>query len=266
MLSVGWAAGKLIVNPLLNLLVAAGATRTNYCGQRIPNAGGLAIVLPATLAIGAWGILHGPGPWYHPFLFGLWAMALLGLLDDLVGNREVLGFRGHTASLLQGRLTTGGLKMVGGGLVALVASLPGSPGMGWLLLNGLVIALASNTINLFDLRPGRAVKIFILGSVLLLFTSTGETLLYLMAVAGATLAYFPKDLKAKTMLGDTGSNVLGMSLGLVTITLYNTTVMWFIVGVLLGIHLLAEKYSITVIIEKIPTLDFLDRLGREKQK
>ena len=43
---------------------------------------------------------------------------LFGLLDDLVGTGTRRGFRGHVGALRHGELTTGLLKLVGGGLVA----------------------------------------------------------------------------------------------------------------------------------------------------
>jgi UDP-N-acetylmuramyl pentapeptide phosphotransferase/UDP-N-acetylglucosamine-1-phosphate transferase len=93
------------------------------------------------------------------------AMWVLGAVDDIWGTREVGGFKGHFKKLLfERKLTTGALKALGGGAVALAA--------GWLIhphdllqaaLAAMVIALATNTLNLLDLRPGRAVAVFFLG-------------------------------------------------------------------------------------------------------
>ena len=69
-------------------------------------------------------------------------------------------------------------------------------------------------------------------------------------------------LKAKAMMGDTGSNVLGISIGILMVLGYTLKVriVWLVFLVL--IHLLTEKFSLTKIIEKNKVLNFIDRLGR----
>ena len=49
------------------------------------------------------------------FLFGLISMFFAGILDDIIGNRDVSGLKGHFKSLLKGKLTTGGFKALFGG-------------------------------------------------------------------------------------------------------------------------------------------------------
>ncbi len=74
--------------------------------------------------------------------------------------------------MLRGRLTTGGLKLVGIGAACLVVSMVLSGVAPWggqrltpglvalVLLAGASIALTSNFVNLTDLRPGRALKVY----------------------------------------------------------------------------------------------------------
>ena len=64
------------------------------------------------------------------------------------------------------------------------------------------------------------------------------------------------------MMGDAGSNVLGISIGIFMAFGYsmNVKIGWLVFLVL--IHILTEKYSLTKIIEKNKVLNFLDRLGR----
>ena len=64
------------------------------------------------------------------------------------------------------------------------------------------------------------------------------------------------------MMGDTGSNVLGISIGILIALGYTTKVRvsWLVFLVL--IHLLTEKFSLTKIIEKNKVLNFIDKLGR----
>ena len=64
------------------------------------------------------------------------------------------------------------------------------------------------------------------------------------------------------MMGDTGSNVLGISIGMIMVFGYsfNVRVGWLVFLVL--IHILTEKYSLTKIIENNKILNFIDKLGR----
>src|SRR5690606_41992010 len=64
----------------------------------------------------------------------------------------------------------------------------------------------SNLTNLLDLRPGRSIKVFLLISVIMLFTNiTDEYNFILYSIYGILFIYFPIDLKAKAMMGDVGS-------------------------------------------------------------
>src|SRR5207248_10865732 len=132
----------------------------------------------------------------------------VGLVDDRWGDRSAGGFRGHLRRLAQqGRLTTGLVKLAVGGGAALAlglwlagdaappllrvllepsapstASLPPLPdlaprpppewfGLAQILIAAAVIALSANTLNLFDLRPLRALKLFSLEFLVLLLIS-----------------------------------------------------------------------------------------------
>ena len=76
------------------------------------------------------------------------------------------------------------------------------------------------------------------------------------------IAYFNQDLKAKAMMGDTGSNVLGISIGILFVMGYPLKVRLIWLAFLIFIHILTEKYSLTKIIENNKFLNFIDKLGR----
>lgn len=191
---------------------------------------------------------------------------LLGAFDDLAAHGPERGFRGHLGSLARGRLTTGGLKLTAGGLLALVlAGHAGADDLGRLLAGGAVIALAANLANLFDRAPGRATKVAVLAAVVLAATAASAERPVLVGMvtvvaAGAGLLWF--DLGEQLMLGDAGSNVLGAALGLGLVMTTSLPTQAVAAVVLLVANLASEWVSYSRVIEATPPLRFLDRLGR----
>ena len=83
------------------------------------------------------------------------------------------------------------------------------------VLAGGVVAGSANLANLFDLRPGRASKVFLVASGGPL-ASNGRGGSFGDVVAGptgATVALLGEDLGERAMLGDTGANALGAAWG-----------------------------------------------------
>jgi UDP-GlcNAc:undecaprenyl-phosphate/decaprenyl-phosphate GlcNAc-1-phosphate transferase len=187
------------------------------------------------------------------------AFVVLGLVDDLVedpaGSR---GFRGHLRALARGRLTGGGIKLVGGALAGLLAAslaLPGDRPAWAVLLGGLVVASAANTANLLDLRPGRCAKVFLPLWVVGCLVDPGGGA-WSAGLAGAALAGLPYDL-----LGDAGANALGAVAG--TLLLAGPMwLLWAAAAVLLALQLASERVSFTRVIEGNRVLRAADRLGR----
>ena len=263
---LGFVLTLILLPFLLNMLQGTGFTRSNYRGENIPVGMGLIFVFIYVLM--AFLLVR----WYSPemvlsFLVGLVFFALLGLIDDLLGSHESRGLKGHFGALFHGRLTTGALKALGGGLGALLISSITLPGRPWweVFTAALLIALAANTINLVDLRPGRAIKIFYLWFLILLAVFQGRGAMLLLApLAGGLLSCAPVDLKARAMLGDTGSNLMGAALGMVSAWTMSFPAQLTLVALLLLLHVFTEKFSLSQIIEKNSFLRFLDNLGRTK--
>ena len=191
-------------------------------------------------------------------------LGLLGLVDDLADTGEARGFRGHLGELARGRLSTGGLKLLGGMAVALVAVAPHADGSAVrLLVDAGLVALGANLGNLFDRRPGRTLKAGVLSCLVLAVGAGGPSVLAPVAVvAGAGLAMFADDARERLMLGDAGANVLGgvAALGVVLacspLTRALTLVM---VAVLNG---LSEVVSFSRVIDGVRPLRAVDRWGR----
>lgn len=264
-LVAGAASEWVMLRLLIPMLVENGAVGRNYLDREIAVSTGISFSMALFLV----GIVYRFFPWYdasyHLFLLGLVTVSLLGFIDDMLGKRDTLGFKGHIGALLRGRLTTGGLKAVGGGLTAFFLALV-IGGTWWqILLNTLVMALFTNLLNLFDLRPGRAVKGYLL-FLLLMVALAGGKLDWLLVVPllGAVLVYFPLDVKARVMMGDAGSNVLGLSLGYLAVISLSDWARLGLLFFLIAIHLYTEKYSLSETIEKVAVLRALDQLGRSR--
>lgn len=196
------------------------------------------------------------------YIFSMMAMFFAGALDDLIGNRNVSGLKGHFKSLFKGELTTGGFKALFGGFVGLVVSVCISSNIVDIIVNTLIIALSTNLMNLFDLRPGRAIKAYLVIMIPIYITLTGYTKVFPLLILPNVLAYFNTDLKARGMMGDTGSNVLGISIGVLMALGYGIKVRLAWLVFLILMHLITEKFSLTKIIEKNRVLKFIDNLGR----
>ena len=196
------------------------------------------------------------------YIFSMMAMFFAGALDDLIGNRNVSGLKGHFKSLFKGELTTGGFKALFGGFVGLVVSVCISSSIVDIIVNTLIIALSTNLMNLFDLRPGRAIKVYLVIIIPIYITLTGYTKVFPLLILPNVLAYFNIDLKARGMMGDTGPNVLGISIGVLMALGYGIKVRLAWLVFLILMHLITEKFSLTKIIEKNRVLKFIDNLGR----
>lgn len=254
---------ELLMYLVLPMLANSGALRLNYREEQIPVAGG--ITFPMTVLF-CWVILRLAGfmgsDGYDLYLDGILGMAFLGFIDDMLGQRDSLGFRGHFKRLLMERqLTTGALKAIGGGVIAIFISIFCSDGLGELVVNILVIALFTNSMNLFDLRPGRCVKAFLLIFIPLIIFARVDYLIF-VPILGAVLAYFRYDLRARVMMGDSGSNVLGITLGMMAAFGLGLPAKLVILALLIALHIYTEKYSLTKTIEKYRFLREFDRLGR----
>ena len=203
-----------------------------------------------------------------------------GLFDDWAGDSAAKGFKGHFRALGHGKLTTGGLKMIGIGLIALACGISvfynGSlVSFIQAALAGAVMALSANLMNLFDLRPGRASKVYTL--VLLLVTvvwliaiKTGSMYLNclgLVAIAlaciGPVVATLRFDLREDGMLGDAGANSMGALLGYLAVLALPLWALVVVTVFLVFLNLLSERVSFSDIIAKYAWLNKLDELGRK---
>jgi UDP-GlcNAc:undecaprenyl-phosphate GlcNAc-1-phosphate transferase len=232
--------------------------RTNYRGREVDLLGGPALVI-AALA----GLARLPaGRLRRGAVIALLGAGACGAADDLLGDTGTRGLGGHLAALADGRVTTGNLKIVGIGAAGLLAAATATgTGIVRSLPAGLVVALAANTANLLDLRPGRVGKVALLVGVPM--TLAGGPGSRLAGVAtGSAAGLLPADLAERTMLGDTGANALGALLGLATVTGASRRRVYAVLGLLAGLTAASEVVSFSAVIDRNQPLRHLDRLGR----
>jgi UDP-GlcNAc:undecaprenyl-phosphate/decaprenyl-phosphate GlcNAc-1-phosphate transferase len=273
---VALAAALLLTPPILRHLQAEGFTRQNYRGVSLPFPGGIAIVAAGVLVVGFWaGFVWiaklNPFDWgvATPLEYPL-GVALLGLIDDLLAGAS-RGWRGHGRALLGGEFSTGALKALGSLALALYVLQGTASGVGEYLLAVALLVLTTNLFNLFDLRPGRAAKAFLLLGVLLSLVAWhgrngdvgGPAPLWIIGpLAAPILVVGFYDLRERTMLGDVGANLIGAVAGLWLIYAFDTTGQAIALAIVLAITAYGEFRSLSALIERTPLLRQIDSIGR----
>jgi len=183
---------------------------------------------------------------------------VLGAYDDLYGATSSKGFKGHLGALARGEVTSGAVKLLGIGATGLAAAALVSRGPADTVVNGALIAGSANLANLFDLRPGRAIKV---GLITGLPLAAGAGAAVVAAPLGAAVALLPEDLGERAMLGDAGANALGALLGLAA-TRLPLPARLAVLGGLVGLNAASEYVSFTKVIRESPPLNWVDMLGR----
>jgi UDP-N-acetylmuramyl pentapeptide phosphotransferase/UDP-N-acetylglucosamine-1-phosphate transferase len=188
--------------------------------------------------------------------------AAVGLYDDLYGDRHARGLRGHALALREGRMTTGAVKLAALVGTAFVGSRATHRALPDVALGTVLVAGGANLVNLFDLRPGRAAKVTLLGAAGLIAGGDRQGRALAAAAGGAALAALPADLGERAMLGDCGAGALGALLGWSASlggTRHRRSVL---AAAVIALTLVSERVSFSEVIERRSALRALDRLGR----
>jgi UDP-GlcNAc:undecaprenyl-phosphate/decaprenyl-phosphate GlcNAc-1-phosphate transferase len=233
--------------------VAAGAIAGVLAQRLIGSAGGRATAATAaTAAI----VVGGAGA------------AAFGAYDDLAGSGDRRGFRGHLGALRHGEVTTGAVKLAGIGATGMVSAALAGGSPADLVINAGLVAGGANLLNLFDLRPGRAIKVAVASGALIGAAGQDSDAAPRLGVAvavlpplAAALALLPEDLGERAMLGDAGANAVGAMLGASAAGLPRAARIALLAGIA-GLTAASEKVSFTKVIERTPALRWLDMLGR----
>lgn len=254
------AALTAVLLPLYKkFLKLIGGEELNYEKKLIPISFGGLILFVELLSLKILGIEYS----YYGVLFLL--IIVIGTLDDLFGDKSIKGLKGHISAFLNGYITTGITKAFIGVLVALIYALLTADSIQTFLTSFLLIILMINGINLFDLRPGRALKVFfVLFAILALFTPFLIVEKSGFIILGILLIVFFQDVSAKIMIGDSGANLLGLHLGIWYSVYLPFIWQLFVILILMLIHIYAEFKSISKLIDNHWFLKKLDRLGRKE--
>lgn len=242
---LGWAGQRL-----LTAHPPGGASRwerTNHRGHTVSLLSGPALAVAAAVSADL--------PFGSAAVAGL-GSAVVGAYDDAAEDTSAKGLRGHARALRRGRLTSGGVKVLGIGAAGLVScALLGRrcgqdrrPGV---LVGAAVVAASANLLNLLDVRPGRALKA---GAATAL--ALGQP-----GPAAAAAALLHADLGERAMLGDAGANALGAVLGLALVHRHPDRQL-VALAVLTAATAASEVVSYSTVIDAVPPLRWLDRVGR----
>jgi UDP-GlcNAc:undecaprenyl-phosphate/decaprenyl-phosphate GlcNAc-1-phosphate transferase len=275
---VSWAGvrGAVVSAAVARLSYAAAArrppggaarwTRRNHRGEPVTLLEGPAVAIGAMAGVlSSTGLDRGS---QAALLAAAAGAAAFGGYDDLAGRGDRRGFRGHLGALRDGELTTGAIKLGGIGGTGLLASAllrtrgpaaPSGVSAADFVLNAGLVAGGANLLNLFDLRPGRAIKV-LLGASALLTAAPGARVV--AGPAGAAAALLPEDLRERAMLGDAGANALGGMLGAGAAIVLPRPARLAVLAAIIGLTAASEVVSFTQVIERTGPLRWIDMLGR----
>lgn len=250
--------------------------RRNYRNRPVNLAGGVGAALGAT-AVAA----DAPPGVRAAALLATAAAGSIGAADDLDPTPSAArGLRGHLRALARGQVTTGAMKLLGISSASLLAAAvldpaaadptaqPRTRGVGRgadILAKGALIAGTANLINLFDLRPGRALKVAgALAGVQVASRANPLGAHLADGILGVCIAAALRDLREETMLGDTGANSLGALAGVALATHPDRRVTYACLIAVTGLILASEKVSFSRVITRNRLLHAVDSWGRTR--
>lgn len=234
----------------------------NHRGVLVPRALGIALAAVAAAWTAAYGAVEELAAAGWGALAGLLLVLSAGVVDDVspVGPR---GVRNHLRALAAGRMTTGILKLlVAAGAAAVVVALqPARPTYAG-LAGVVLLAASANVWNGLDVRPGRALKAFLVPAAVFLGWGAYPNAPAILGLFVGTLLVLPLDLRERAMLGDGGANALGFAAGLALYDVLADPWVPVAAGAVVALNVVADTISFSSVIESTPPLRWLDALGR----
>jgi UDP-GlcNAc:undecaprenyl-phosphate GlcNAc-1-phosphate transferase len=274
-LALSLALAAVLVPAWLRDMRRAGLVRENWRWRTVAFPAGAVLVAISLIALAPLALLDDRAdldlldPDLRRWIVYVIGVALLGLLDDSLGRGGEVdsprGWREHVRAMLSGRFSTGAIKAVGAfALAAYAVSGRGREELDYLADLALLL-LATNMLNLLDLRPGRVEKVFfVLIAGTCLGGWTAEPLELLGIFIGPVLVGAWFTLRERAMLGDTGSNLVGALAGVALLETLGDPARLIALALIAALNLYGEFRSITAAIDRVPLLRQLDSAGRVK--
>lgn len=250
---------------LISLLREGGMVVKNYWGKDLVSGAGLVLLLPLMVSLLPLRNIIGRDN-MMAYICMLLSMALAGYLDDSLGGNRAKGFKGHLKGLLKGHISTGIMKIIFALITGFILSGLYFSNPWDMIFHTLLFSLCVNIINLLDLRPGRAIKSFMAILIIPVLSSGSRNIWILLPVLAGLMVYTGDELKEIYMLGDTGSNLLGGILGFYMIKSPPSGVKYAFFLILGLLNLVSEFRSFSKIIESVPLLRRMDKLGQLKKE
>lgn len=254
------AAAALLLSVLFQKIFNnAGLVRSNYRGKIIPVSGGITVLAGITsglLIFYSFNLISAFKATF--FLLTLSVVYLIGLADDLLGDKDIKGIKNNLSMVFKKKISTSSIKAIAILIISCYIYYFFSE-ESW-LLKGILTSLVTNTFNEFDLRPGRCIKLYYFIFILLSFTLIRWTRDIYLITFIVLAAYYYFDAYEHSMLGDGGSNLIGFISGLMITEASGKSWMILILVIMLSaLTLLLDRYSLTSEISSIPIIDNLDK-------
>lgn len=249
---------------IIRFLSENGITKQNYKKELIPVGTGLlfpwtfvATIVVASLISKFVGSVELYDRQVLPLTILLIGCSFTGFIDDRLSNENVRGIFNHLKFLLKGTLTSGGIKAIFGLTISLFVALFLYDDIARIAFSTLIIAFSMNAINLIDLRPGRALKTYIFTALflfvlpLMVDSAVAPVWHFQLALIMPAIVLLSSDSRAKSMLGDTGSNALGAILGFILASNnYSLPLNGIILGALILFNLVTDRWSLSKFLER----------------
>lgn len=240
--------------------------KKNYIGKLVPYSGGTIVYLSLFIAFIIF-YTFGEISFIKVifFLSIITLVYMIGFLDDLLGTGDVKGIKGNINALVSKKVSTGIVKAIS--IIIIACYIYFFFNEEYWILKGIITALTTNLFNQLDLRPGRCIKSYYPFFIIFSFSNIRWTEELFIMISIIITLYYLWDAYSFSMLGDSGSNLIGFIIGLILSEVIGTNLLYLItfLSILIITQFFMDKYSLTVIIKNNSLLDYIDRFLTERQ-
>ncbi|OLO42826.1 hypothetical protein BTR23_02165 [Alkalihalophilus pseudofirmus] len=195
------------------------------------------------------------------YLLGLW---LVGLIDDMIGDKQTKGLKGHIRAFIkEGTFSTALLKLTSTLILTYLWILLLAPSTieQWVRYS-LILILTPHVMNLFDTRPLRVWKVTLLHiPIFLPYVVVNVPFSYYLFLLTFLFIFYVLEGHAVAMLGDNGATLMGGILAIITVSHTTVQQQYIVISLLVLLTIVAEKISFTKWIEKHPLMKIVDQWG-----